>query len=188
MPTSGSTMRTLGFRTHVILALAAAAGLVLSMARPWYAPSPPKSPEEVADIGDINGPLTGFLDGLKRWLTDADGTSGWQALDHLGLGIAAMAGVAALGALLLLTPALQQLGRDLLRYSSLAAFGIVVWKLLDPPGSNEALELRHGALAAAGFGLMLIICGGAAASAPLRKRVPQRKFVPPPPPPAWQQD
>jgi hypothetical protein len=86
-------------------------------------------------------------------------------------------------------PALQQLGRDLLRYSSLAAFGIAVWKLLDPPGANEALELRNGAIAAAGFALMLIICGGAAASAPLRKKTPQRKFVPPPPPPpAWQPD
>jgi hypothetical protein len=179
-------MRTLGFRTHVMLALAAAAGIVLSLARPWYAAAPPPTPDEVKDIGDINGPLTGFADGLKRWLTDADGTSGWQALDHWGLGLAAMAGVAALGALMLLMPALQQLGRDLLRYSSLAAFGIAVWKLLDPPGANHALELRNGALAATGFALMLIVCGGAAASAPLRKKTPQRKFVPPPPPPAWQ--
>ena len=182
-------MRTLGFRTHVLLALAAAAGLVLTLSRPWYAAAPPKSPDKVADIGDINGPLTGFGDGLKRWLTDAEGTSGWHALDHWGMGIVAMAGVAAVGALLLLLPAVQQLGRDLLRYGSLAALGIVVWKLLDPPGSNEALELRNGALAAAGFALVLVVCGGAAASAPLRKRVPQRKFVPPPPPPpAWQND
>ena len=54
-------MRTLGFRTHVMLALAAAAGLVLSLGRPWYAAAPAKHPDKVADIGDINGPLTGFF-------------------------------------------------------------------------------------------------------------------------------
>jgi hypothetical protein len=180
-------MRTLGFRTHVLLTLAAAAGLVLSLSRPWYGPAPPKVPEHTASIGDINGPLNGFGDGMKRWLTGSDGTSGWNALDHWAMGLAAMAGVGAVGALLLLAPALQQLGRDLLRYASLAALGLVAWKLLDTPGSNEALELRNGALAGAGFSLMLLMCGSAAAAAPLRRRVSQRKFVPPPPPPpAWE--
>jgi hypothetical protein len=178
-------MRTLGFRTHVLLALAAAAGLVLSLGRPWYGSPPGKHADKIASIGDINGPLTGFFDGLKRWATSSDGTSGWQALNHWALGLAAMAGVAALGALLLLLPALQMLGRDLLRYGALAAFGIAVWRLVDPPGSNGSFELRHGALAGTAFALILLVCGSAAASAPLRRRTPQRKFVPPPPPPAW---
>jgi len=178
-------MRTLGFRTHLLLALAGAAGLVLMLARPWYAAAPGPRPEEAADIGDINGPLTSFFDGLQRWVTDPAGTSGWQALDHVGLALAAMAGLAALGAVACLAPPLQMLGRDLLRYGALAAFAIVAWKLLDPPGANAAFELRNGALAGAGFSLMLLTCGMAAANAPLRRKVAPHTFHAPPPPPAY---
>src|SRR4051794_38216983 len=175
-------MRTLGFRTHVMFALAAAAGLVLTLSRPWYGPAPVKAPEKTAEIGDINGPLTGFFDGVKRWGTNADGATGWKALDHWALGISAMAAIAAIGAIMLMLPAAQTLGRDLVRYASLAAFAIVVWKLLSPPGGHKSIELRNGALAGVGFSLMLMVCGSAAANAPLRRKVPQRTFVPPPPP------
>ena len=45
-------MRTLGFRTHVLFALAAAAGVIAALARPWYAPAttPPAT-------RDLDGPL-----------------------------------------------------------------------------------------------------------------------------------
>jgi hypothetical protein len=175
-------MRTLGFRTHVLFALAAAAGLVLTLSRPWYGAAPVKEADKTADIGDINGPLNGFFDGVKRWLTNSDGASGWHALDHWALAIAAMAGIAAAGLVMLMLPAMQQLGRDLVRYASLAAFGVVVWKLLSPPGGHESIELRNGAIAGVAFALMLMVTGSAAASAPLRKKKPQRRFVPPPPP------
>jgi hypothetical protein len=178
----GPTMRTLGFRTHVLFALAAAAGLVLTLSRPWYGAAPVKAPDKTADIGDINGPLTGFFDGVKRWLTNADGASGWHALDHWALAISAMAAIAALGVVMLIAPAMQQLGRDLVRYAALAAFGIVVWKLLSPPGGHESIELRNGAVAGLAFSLILLVTGSAAASAPLRRKVPQRTFVPPAPP------
>src|SRR4051794_34327831 len=164
-------MRTLGFRTHVLFALAAAAGLVLTLGRPWYGAAPPKAPEKVADIGDINGPLTSFFDGVNRWVTSADGTSGWHALDHWAMAISVMAGIAALGVVMLMAPAVQQLGRDLVRYASLAAFAIVVWKLLSPPGGHARVELRNGALAGVAFALMLLVTGSAAASAPLRRKV-----------------
>jgi hypothetical protein len=172
-------MRTLGFRTHVLFALAAAAGLVLTLGRPWYGEAPPKVPDHVADIGDINGPLTGFFDGVNRWTTSTDGVSGWNALDHWATALAVMAGIAVAGLLMLMVPAMQQLGRDLVRYSALAAFGIVAWKLVDTPGK---LELRNGSLAAMAFAVMLLVTGSAAATAPLRKKTPQRTFVPPPPP------
>ena len=175
-------MRTLGFRTHVLFALAAAAGLVLTLSRPWFGAAPPKAPEHTADIGDINGPLTGFGDGVKRWLTNSDGASGWHALDHWAMAITVMAAIAAVGLVMLMVPAMQQLGRDLVRYASLAAFGIVVWKMLSPPGGHESIELRNGAIAGMAFALILMVTGAAAASAPLRKKVPQRSFTPPPPP------
>ena len=176
-------MRTLGFRTHVLMALAAAVGLVATLGRPWYAPAP--TTEEVAGIGDINGPLNSFFDGVERWIGDPAGATGWSSLGHVGIALAAMAGVAALGALACLAPPLQTLGRDMLRYGALAAFGLAAWKLMDPPGDNAALELRNGALAAAGCALVLLTCAAAVASAPLRRRIPQRVYNAPPPPPAF---
>jgi hypothetical protein len=178
-------MRTLGFRTHVLLSIAAAAGVVLTLGRPWYAAAPGPSPE-APDIGDINGPLNAFLHGLQRWVTSDDGVSGWDSLGPWAFGLAALAGIAALGALLVLLPPLQTLGRDLLRYGALAAVGVAAWKLVDPPGSNAAFELRQGALVAMGAALTLLTCGLGAAGAPSRRRVtPQRFTAPAPPPPAY---
>jgi hypothetical protein len=117
---------------------------------------------------------------VRRWLTEPLGETGWQALEHAGTALAAMAGVAAVGGLLCLVPALQALGRDLLRYGAVAVAAIAAWKLLDPPGANDAVELRHGALAAAGCALVLLTCAMGAANAPLRRKH-RRSPVPPAP-------
>jgi hypothetical protein len=178
-------MRTLGFRTHVLLAIAGAIGVLYSLTRPWYAVPPPATQEDPG-IGDIHGPLNAFFDGVKRWASGADGMTGWQALDHWGQMIAAMVLVAALGAVACLLPRLQPLGRDLARYGSFATMACVAWKLVDPPGANEALELRVGALLAGVFALVLFTCASGAANAPLRRRVPDRRFQAPPPPPAYE--
>ena len=167
----GSTMRTQGFHTRLMLAIAGALGVVLTLQRPWYAKAPKTDPNEINGIGDINGPLNDLLHGMQRWVTGDGGSSGWDALDQWGVAIAALAGVTLLGALLCLVPAVQALGRDLLRYGSLAVFAITLWKLLDPPGTNSQFELRHGALMVAGFALMLVISALGAAAAPLRKQV-----------------
>jgi uncharacterized membrane protein YhaH (DUF805 family) len=182
----GSPMRTLGFRTNVLLAIAGAIGVLYSLARPWYAAAPPAKADD-PDIGDIHGPLSQFLDGAKRWSSGGDGVSGWQALDHWAQMIAAMAGVAVIGALLCLAvPRLQVLGRDLARYGSLAALAIVAWKLVDAPGDNGAWELRVGALLAGLFAIVLFTCASGVANAPLRRKVPQRTFNAPPPPPVYE--
>src|SRR3712207_925668 len=120
----GSPMRTLGFRTHVLLAIAGAVGVLYSLTRPWYAPTPPPKAED-PDIGDINGPLNAFFDGVKRWITGGEGLTGWQALDHWGQMIAAMVLLAALGSLACTMPQLQVLGRDLARYGSFAVVACV---------------------------------------------------------------
>jgi len=178
-------MRTLGFRTHVLLAIAGAIGVLYSLGRPWYAAAPAVKKEEVANIGDINGPLTAFLDGARRWVTIGDGPSGWQALDHWGQMIGAMAAVAVIGTLLCFVPRVQVLGRDLARYGALAALALTAWKLVDPPGSNEALELRGGALLAGFFAIVLFTCASGVANAPLRRKLAQRTYQAPPPPPAY---
>ena len=179
-----ATMRTLGFRTHVLLSMAAAAVVVLTLSRPWYAEAPRALPDEPG-IGDINGPLNGLVDGAQRWVTGPDGLSGWDSLGTTAYGLAAVAALAALGALLCLVPALQTIGRDLLRYGALATVGVAAWKLLDPPGDNAILELRHGALVAFAAALMLLACGMATAAAPSRRRLVPQNFsatVPAPPP------
>ena len=177
-------MRTHGFRTHVLLAIAAAAGVVMTLDRPWYAPAPKTDPERVADIGDINGPLNNLFEGVQRWVTSTDGASGWDSLGPWGIALAAMAAVAAVGGLACFVPALQPLGRDLLRYGAFAVFGIALWKLLDPPGANASHELRNGALAAFGCAVVLLTCAMGVANAPLRRKTPQRAYEPPPPPQA----
>jgi hypothetical protein len=188
LPTSRSTMRTLGFRTHLILAIAGAAGLLLSLSRPWYAATPSAVPIGGSPINNLDGPLTGFVDSLKRAVTETSGLRGWEALDHWSLAIAVMAGVAALGALACMGP-LQSLGRDLLRYAALAAAGITFWKLFDTPGPNGLLELRYGGLIGGASALVLLTCGLGVANAPLRRRTVtpayQAPAYPPPLPPVW---
>jgi hypothetical protein len=175
-------MRTQGFHTRLMLAIAAALGVLLTLQRPWYAKAPKTHPDEINGLGDINGPLNDLLHGMQRWVTGDGGSSGWDALGQWGVALAAMAGVACLGAGLCLAPAVQALGRDLLRYGSLAAFLLTLWKLLDPPGANAQYELRHGALMAAGFALLLVISAMGAAAAPLRKHVARASYQAPPPP------
>jgi len=177
-------MRTLGFRTHVLLAIAGAIGVLYSLSRPWYGAVPPPK-EEVSDIGDINGPLNAFFEGAKRWVSSSDGLTGWQALDHWGQMVAAMALVAVVGSLACFVPRLQVLGRDLARYGALAALAIVAWKLVDPPGSNAVFELRNGALVAGVFAIVLFTCASGVANAPLRRKAPQPTYQAPPPPPAY---
>jgi len=179
-------MRTLGFRTHVLLAIAGAIGVVYSLSRPWYASAPPAPNEDEAGIGDIHGPLNQFIDGTKRWASGNTGTAGWTALDHWGQMIAAMAIVAVVGSLICFAPRLQVLGRDLARYGALAALAIIGWKLVDPPGSNELLELRVGALLAGLFAIVLFTCASGVANAPLRRKVPVTRYQSPPPPPAYE--
>lgn len=176
-------MRTHGFRTHVLLALAAAAGVVLALGRNWYAPAP-ESKSEQGGIGDLNGPLKNLFEGIQRWVTGADGATGWDSLGHWGVALAAMAAVAGIGCLACTVPALQPLARDLLRYGAIAVFGIAVWKLVDPPGANATHELRNGALAAFGCAVVLLTAALGVANAPLRRKTPRRSYEAPPPPQA----
>ncbi len=151
-------------RTHVLLALAAAAGLIATLGRPWYAPAV-SSPEP----HDFQERATAIGETARRWVTEAGGTNGWDALGHTGMALAAMAAVAGLGALLCLAPGLQTLGRDVLRYGAYAAVAIVAWRLFDSPGPNGEMELRNGALAGAGCAIVLVVCASSVAAAKLRR-------------------
>jgi hypothetical protein len=175
-------MRTHGFRSHVLLVLAGAAGLVISLSWPWYDRAPAPQPDRVADIGDINGPLYGLFHAMRRWVSDASGLSGWHALGPVATAMAALAAVAALSALATSLPALQGIVRDVLRWSAFAVVALVAWRLFDPPGANGVWELRHGALVGAAAALVLVCGALPVASAPRRQRTVTPAYVPPPPP------
>jgi hypothetical protein len=179
-------MRTLGLRTHALLAVAAAAGVIAALARPWYAAAPPS--ETAADgVGSMQGPVDSLAAGMERWISQAEGTTGWDALGVWGTVIAALAAVVGLGALGCLVPALQGLARELVRYGALACAAIVVWKLVDTPGPNAELELGLGALLAPASALIAFSSGSAVASTPLRRRrTAPAGYTPPPAPPRFE--
>ena len=163
-------MRTLGFRTHALLAVAAAVGVIASLAEPWYAPAPQAAATEAGGVGSLQGPVDGLAAGMQRWVTENAGTSGWDALGTWGTVLAALAGLTAVGALGCLVPALQGVAREVLRYGALAAFGVALWKLIDTPGPNAAMEPRLGAFVAVGAALIAVSSGSAVAGAPLKRR------------------
>jgi hypothetical protein len=175
-------MRTLGYRTHLLLAVAAAVGVIAALEQPWYAKAPQPVVDETRDIGSLHGPAGGLTEGIVRWFTDSSGTTGWDALGVWGQVLAALAGLTALGAAGCLVPSLQGVAREALRYGALACVGVALWKLFDPPGSNADFELRFGAFVAAGAALVAMSSGGSVAAAPLRRRVAPAAYVPPPPP------
>ena len=179
-------MRTLGLRTHALLAVAAAAGVIAALARPWYAAAPPAE-TAAKGVGTIQGPVDGLAAGMERWLSETTGTTGWDALGIWGTVIAALAAVTAVGAVGCLVPALQGIAREALRYGALACAAVVVWKLVDTPGPNAALELRFGAFVAAGAALVAFSSGAAVASTPLRhRRLAPAAYVPPSAPPRYE--
>jgi hypothetical protein len=178
-------MRTKGFHTHVLLVLAGAFAVLVSLSRPWYARAPKPVNDENLPIGDVNGPLNGFMHGLQRWVSDPHGHTGWHALSTVGQILAACTVFSVMAAVACLLPTGQRLFNELLRYASLAVLGLVAWRLVDPPGPNELWELRNGALIALGGALMLWVCAQAVANAPNRARTVSPAYVPPPPPPAY---
>jgi hypothetical protein len=163
-------MRTLGFRTHALLAVAAAVGVVAALAEPWYAIAPQTKGDAQAGVGSLEGPVDSLAAGVQRWITESSGTSGWDALGMWGHVLAGCAVLTALGAIGCLVPALQGVAREGLRYGALATFAIAIWKLIDTPGPNEAMEPRLGAFVAVAAALIAVTSGSAVAGAPLRRR------------------
>jgi hypothetical protein len=166
-------MRTLGFRTHVLLVVAAAVGVVAALSEPWYAPAPQAVAPVEGAVGSFDGPVEGMAAAIGRWISESTGVSGWDALGTWAAVLAALAALTALGALGCLVPSLQGVAREVLRYAAIATFGVALWKLIDTPGPNAAMEPRFGAFVATAAALIAATSGSAVAAAPLkRKRVP----------------
>jgi hypothetical protein len=168
-------MRTLGFRTHVLVAVAAAIAVLAALGRPWYAPA--RLPEGDNGVHDLHGPVHDLTDAIVRWTGGADGATGWDALGQWGTALAALAVLTAVGAVGCIVPALQGAAREVLRYAALGLFCIATWKLLDTPGPNIDLEPRVGAFVAAGASLVAVTAGWAVAAAPMRRRRPSTALI-----------
>jgi hypothetical protein len=179
-------MRTHGFRTHALLALAAAVGVIAALGRPWYAAAPRPVEDDLDTIGKLHGPVDGLTNGIARWFSETSGATGWDSLGTVGTAIAAMAALTALGALGCLVPPIQGAAREALRYGALACLGLVLWKLIDTPGPNQVLEPRYGAFMATAAALIAFTSGGAVASAPLTRRRAATPYVPPAAPPRYE--
>jgi hypothetical protein len=159
-------MRTIGFRSNVLFALAAACGLVAALGRPWYGPAVPTD----------EGRLEGLGAAIGRALSDPDGTDGWTAFATVDTLLAGLAGASALLVLLALVPALQREAGALARWCALAAVGVVVVKLVDGPDGAAMAEPRNGSLLALAAALVLLASASTVAAAPARARRPNAPF------------
>jgi hypothetical protein len=162
-------MRTIGFRSNVLFILAAAFGLIAALGRPWYAPTPAQTPEEVR-IGDVHGPVEDFFARLAREVTTDGGTTGWHAFNTTDVILCVLIGATVLSALATLIPAAQQPARELLRLFTLAMLGIVVVKLVNTPDHIGLVERRQGVWIALGVTGIMASSAATLYSAPLMRR------------------
>jgi hypothetical protein len=163
-------MRTIGFHSSILAALAAACGVIAALGRPWYGPS--ASPTD-ARMEDLFG-------GIGRALTESGGTTGWAALEAADSLIAGLAAGTAVLLVLVLIPPLQVHMQALARWTALATFGVVVVKLIDEPGANGLSEPRHGVLLALAASAVLLASTFSIAAAPARRRTATKSYTPPP--------
>jgi hypothetical protein len=162
-------MRTIGFRSNVLFIIAAAAGLIAALGRPWYAHAPVQTAEQVR-IGDVQGPVEQFFSRLAREFTNEGGTTGWVAFhstDTILTVLVVIAIVTALGSMLAV---IEQPCREVLRLVTLGTLGTVVVKLANTPDSVGLVERRQGAWIALGVSGIMASSAWTLYNAPLRRR------------------
>jgi hypothetical protein len=174
-------MRTIGFRSNILFAIAAAFGVVAALGRPWYGRAPASSDPE-SRVGELPNQMEEFFAGIGRAFSNGDGTTGWAALGTADALIAGLAVGTVVLLVLTLVPPLQVHVQALARWTSLATFGVVAVKLVDEPGANLLHEPRHGVVIALGASAVLVASAMTVAAAPQRRRVPVKTYTPPPAP------
>ena len=165
-------MRTIGFRSNILFAIAAACGVIAALSRPWYGPSVPGGEARMEDLGNAIG----------RALTEPDGTDGWVALETADTLLAGLAVATVALLLLALAPPLQRQVQPLARWCALATVGVVLVKLIDGPDVAAMAEPRNGVFLALAASLVLLASSWTVAAAPSRRRTPPRSYTPPPAP------
>jgi hypothetical protein len=173
-------MRTIGFRSNILFAIAAAFGVIASLGRPWYGPSP--AAVEKDPVGELPSQMEDFFSGIGRAFSSTDGTAGWAALHTADTAIAGLAVGTVCLLLLTLVPPLQIHVQALARWTSLATFGVIAVKLIDEPGANVLHEPRQGIMIGLGAAAVLVASALTVASAPQRRKTVKKIYTPPPAP------
>lgn len=171
-------MRTIGFRSNVLFAIAAAFGIIAALDRPWYGVSPAAAQDRA---GETPAHMEDFFSGIGRAFSNSEGVTGWVALESADRLIAGLAVATVLLLVLAMVPAMQRHVQVLARWSALATLGVIAVKLIDEPGGNSLMEPRQGLMIALGSAAVLVASSMTIADAPARRRAVKR-FVPPPPP------
>jgi predicted anti-sigma-YlaC factor YlaD len=169
-------MRSLGFRTHVLYALASAAGLIASLGRTWYAPAP-AAPASNGAVGEMPDTISQFFAGLSRSVTQQGGAAGWQQLDTAASFLLALGVILAVCALGSLVPRLQRGAASGAQLAALLALATVMLELVDQPGGRAATEARLGGWIALASTVIAVGASMQLYSAP-RRRSAAAKAVP----------
>jgi hypothetical protein len=173
-------MRTIGFRSNILFAIAAAFGIIASLDQPWYGSSP--ASEAAPPVGQLPSSMENFFNGIGRAFSSDVGTTGWMALDNADTLIAGLAIATVLLLVLTLAPPLQLHVQAFARWTALATFAVVVVKLFDEPGANAGSEPRQGLMIALGSAAVLVASSMTLVTAPVRRRrTTDHRFVPPAP-------
>jgi hypothetical protein len=165
-------MRTIGFRSNILFAIAAACGVVAALGQPWYGPSATPTDARMEDL----------FRGIGRAFTESGGTTGWAALETADSLIAGLAVATALLSLLTLVQPLQIHVQPLARWFGLGTFAVVAVKLIDEPGANGLSEPRQGVFIALGAAAVLVASTMTVAAAPSRRKTAPKTYKPPPAP------
>ena len=145
-------MRQLSALTNLVLACAAAVGLVLGLKLPWFAPVL-SAPEQENAVGQLQGPMDETAALVERiFSSSGPAVTGAEAYGTLDVVVLALAGVTVLLAALCAVPVLRGLVRDLLRMVPLVAPLLLIVNLVSPPAG---LELRWGSFAAIGIAALM---------------------------------
>jgi hypothetical protein len=162
-------MRSLRFRTHVLYALASAAGLIASLGRTWYAPAP-AAPASNGTVGEMPDTISQFFAGLSRSVTQQGGAAGWQQLDTAASFLLALGVILAVCALGSLVPRLQRASASGAQLAALLALATVMYELIDQPGGRAVTEARLGGWIALASVLLGLGASMRLYSAPRRRR------------------
>src|SRR3712207_6566478 len=125
-------MRTLSPATKILVVVATALGVVLALDMPWYGPAAGNEAISINDLsrtGELQGPASGFFDGVGRWVT-ADGVAAAGQIGSFDSILMALAGLAILCALATLLTAVETTARSVLQTIALAIVAIAIYKLI----------------------------------------------------------
>jgi preprotein translocase subunit Sec61beta len=173
VPITTHIMRTIGFRSNILFAIAAAIGVVAALGRPWYAP---------AVKGDEDAQMESLLSGIGRAFTESDGRTGWDSFTQADTLIVGLTVTTVVLLVLAMIPAVQLHVQALARWTGIATLGVVLVKFFDEPGANAAMEPRYGLLVAILAAAVLVASAMTVAAAPSRRKHEVRTYVAPPAP------